>query len=370
MNSNLAIFLHKVTGLRSFSTGLLGKPLLVAGIFITFSLSACAPARPPIPAGMIPTAGKLMADDEQYGHEVYGQLSEQYKLSQNDDQIRRVTAIVDRLTAAAKADAEPWHVAVFEDDSFANAAATRGNYIFVWSGIIKAAHSDAELAGVLAHETAHALAGHTAATPADEVKEILGGVLGRAAGEVANVRFPGSMAASIAQTIVTQAYKAIVVNPVDQQKETEADQIGLFLMADAGYDPQAMVDFWEQAARNPAFNTGLPEVLSSHPATESRLATLRVLLPEARLRYRQPKREARPDRPPKTEKARPHASPTLWSINSEWATVYQRPDESSEVVIDLPQDSSVEARHYNSKWLEMRTPVRGYLQYSAVLAAE
>lgn len=344
--------------------------MLVAAIFIAINLSACAPARPPIPAGVIPAASKLLPEDEQYGHEVYGQLSEQYRLSQNDDQIRRVTAIVDRLTAAAKADSEPWHVAVFEDDSFANAAATRGNYIFVWSGIIKATSSDAELAGVLAHETAHALAGHTAATPADEVKEILGGVLGRAAGEVANVRFPGSMAASLAQAIVTQAYKAIVVNPVDQQKETEADQIGLFLMADAGYDPKAMVDFWEHAARNPAFNTGLPEVLSSHPATESRLAGLKVLLPEARLRYQQPALQARPEQAHKAEKARAPASPTLWSISSEWASVYQRPDENSEIVIDLPQDSSVEARHYNSQWLELRSPVKGYLKYSAVTADE
>jgi hypothetical protein len=90
-------------------------------------------------------------------------------------------------------------VPVLVDDGFVNAAATRGNYIFVWTGLLKKVQNEGELATVLAHEIGHVLAGHTTPTPEEETRQIMAQGLGIAAREVLAARGYGGLLGQLAR---------------------------------------------------------------------------------------------------------------------------------------------------------------------------
>ena len=107
-----------------------------------------------------------------------------------------------------------------------------------------------ELAAVLSHEVAHALAHHSSERLARERKA------GRS---------------------FLSAFQDLAYN---RAQESEADKIGVFLMTFAGYDPRAAVHFWEKMQRAKS-GGGLPEILSTHPRSEKRAAELRKWVPRA-----------------------------------------------------------------------------------------
>jgi predicted Zn-dependent protease len=128
----------------------------------------------------------------------------------------------------------------------ANAFCLPAGKIFVFTGILRVAEDDAELASVLAHEMAHALAHHGS----ERVARQQGG---------------GNILRSL---------------HYDRMQESEADHIGAFLLPFAGYDPDEAAEFWQRMlARGGA---GLPEFLSSHPSPETRVRDLRRWAPQAR----------------------------------------------------------------------------------------
>ena len=118
-------------------------PLLLIG-FLFFSIG-CSTGRTPVPLGVIPSGAYVSAEDEAYGHQVLATLNREYPMSRDDAAINRVRELVMRLAKAANADHNPWNVFVLEGDSVVNAAATRGNYVFVWTGMLRAAPDDGEL---------------------------------------------------------------------------------------------------------------------------------------------------------------------------------------------------------------------------------
>lgn len=257
----------------------------IAILAITLLFSSCAPARQILPAGEVPEAQNVSAEDEQYGHQVLSALSENFELSRDDALISRVREIANRLTEAAASNQIPWHIYVFQDDSFKNAAATRGNYVFVWSGMLNTVQDDDELATILAHEISHVLAGHTNRDPAEETRRLMVGVAGNVTGQIVSATGNAGIIANLAESLIKLSLQALIVNPDLQLKEHEADQVGLFLMADAGFDPEKGVNFWERVKADPDFS-GFPlQFLSSHPSTEERYAKLRELLPLALERY-------------------------------------------------------------------------------------
>lgn len=261
-------------------------------------LSGCSSGRVAVTPGFIPQESYVSAEDEAYGHNVLSQITARYPLSRDDASIERVRNLVSRLARAAKADLHPWNVFVLQGDDVVNAAATRGNYVFVWTGMLNLAGNNGELATVLAHEIGHLLANHTKATPAEEASEIMAKVSGNIAGQVVAMQPEFSALAQLAAVVVSEAIKAIAVNPESQRLEMEADHIGFFLMADAGFDPRQALSFWTKMSYSSA-NTGLPlTFLSSHPSSEERLEALQALLPEATARYdrtrTRPKTNAKP----------------------------------------------------------------------------
>ncbi|MCB0317426.1 MAG: M48 family metallopeptidase, partial [Bdellovibrionales bacterium] len=248
-------------------------------------LEACASNRPPVPVGTIPKPPPLSSTDEQYGHQVLGELTRRFPLDTDDKRIERVRKVVDRLTGTSITGSDPWHVYVLVDNDFKNAAATRGNHLFIWTAMLDQLKNDDELASILAHEVAHVLAGHTNPDPVEQASEILSGL----AGVATRISVQGSNVGALAQisgALVEELVKGFIVNPGSQKKELEADHIGLMLMAEAKYNPQKAIDFWERAQSMPEFGGGSGNAFfSSHPSSVERLNALKAALPAAMERY-------------------------------------------------------------------------------------
>jgi predicted Zn-dependent protease len=270
------------TQIRYFCRSALSLTLLVLVLILT----GCGAGRVPVPPGVVPEGNYVSAEDEAYGHQVLAELNRSYPMSRDDAAIERVRGLVMRLAKAANADQHPWNVFVLDGGNVVNAAATRGNYVFVWTGMLRAAPNDGELAAVLAHELGHVLANHTKATPAEEASQIMAQATGEIAGQIVATQPYYAPLAQLTGILVTEIVKALVVNPDAQRLETEADQIGFFLMADAGFDPNDALRLWSKMAENPDTAGDVLQFLSSHPASEERLDALRALLPEAMERYR------------------------------------------------------------------------------------
>jgi len=264
--------------------------------------SGCS-GRTPVPVGVVPQEEYVSAEDEEFGHQVLSQLTRSYPLERDDQAIERVRGLVNRLAVAAHADQHPWNVFVLRGDDVVNAAATRGNYLFVWSGMLRQAPSDGELATVISHELGHLLAGHTKPTAMEEASEIMAKTTGNIAGQIVSTQPGYASLAQLAAVLVSEGIKAIVVNPGSQRLELEADQIGFFLMADAGYDPHEALNFWAKMSGDPHTSGSGLQFLSSHPASSERLETLNQLLPQALERYEQ-SRGVKPRAAP-----RPHSAP-------------------------------------------------------------
>ncbi len=244
-------------------------------------LISCAPARAPLPPGHIPPARQVSPEDEKVGHELLQRLSQEYKLDFDHPRRAEVDQIVSKITEAIGASAHPWHVNVFKAPEVKNAAATRGNHIFIWTGMIDATKNKDELASILGHEVAHILAQHTEPSQEEAWRRVLVEGLSTAAAigvVIATRGAQGSdLAADLAASLTKAAGQGIFINPYSQDKELEADQIGVYLMAKAGYRPEAAIEFWTRALQDPSFGSSIP-FLSTHPPASKRLEQLKGII--------------------------------------------------------------------------------------------
>lgn len=188
-------------------------------------------------------------------------------------QTQRVRAIANRLipqTVVFRPDAREWNweINVQKTDDV-NAYCMPGGKIMVYSGLIeKLKASDAELAAVIGHEIAHALREHTRERVSRSYAQQLG------IGVFAAVSGTGDIGVQLASA-VTQVTFGL---PHSREQETEADRIGLELMARAGYDPHAAVTLWEKMGKLGG-NSG-PAFLSTHPASGDRMQDLNSNIPK------------------------------------------------------------------------------------------
>lgn len=330
-------------------------------------LTACGPKRAPVPPGVVPEQTEVSAEDENYGHEVLNDLMDRYQLDNNDQRINRVRDIANRLTEAKNPNGNPWHIYLLKDDTFKNAAATRGNYIFVWTGILGTVKDDDELATILAHEIGHVLAGHTAPDPSEEVSRMISGIAGTAAGHIVAAQGSVGILADLADMLIRSSIEALLVNPDLKVKESEADQVGLFLMADAGFDPAKAVKFWERLKDDPEFS-GFPiAFLSSHPSSEDRFHALEKLLPEAEQRY-QAKRSGKSFVTSEERNNFVVSQKEVSSRKETWVVlepnvdVLKKPQSGSPKVGNLNVGTKVTVLSHKGPWLEISEPVSGFVR--------
>ncbi len=162
------------------------------------------------------------------------------------------------------------------DSKEVNAWCMPGGKIVFYTGILPICKDDAGIAAVMGHEVAHALANHGQQRMSAGMLQQLGAVGTQVA--VGN-KDPQT------QALIMQAYgigsEVGGMLPFSRSHESEADKIGLTLMAIAGYDPINAVKVWERMS---ALSSGQapPEILSTHPSNQTRINELTALIPQAK----------------------------------------------------------------------------------------
>jgi predicted Zn-dependent protease len=167
-----------------------------------------------------------------------------------------------------------WEFNVLQSNQI-NAFCLPGGKVAVFTGLLPVAQNDDQLAVVMGHEIAHALAHHAS-------ERIARQRMMQHAAEIAAGGMAGSDPQRRKELIGLLAAGAQVGSlAYDRKQESEADHIGLFLMTFAGYDPRQAVDFWERMQQASAGRGRPPEILSDHPSDAKRIAQLRMWVPQA-----------------------------------------------------------------------------------------
>ncbi len=160
-------------------------------------------------------------------------------------------------------------------DKAVNAWCMPGGKIVFYTGILPIANGERGVAAIMGHEVAHALANHGQQRMSAGQLQTIGAV----AGDVALSNDPEN------RQIFNQAYgigtNVGVMLPFSRGHETEADRIGLTIMAIAGYDPTEAVQLWRRMKAS-ADGNAPPEFFSTHPSNDSRISNLQKWIPEAK----------------------------------------------------------------------------------------
>jgi predicted Zn-dependent protease len=245
------------------------KPIVSALIALA-TLSACETA---------PITGRsqliLVGDDkvQALGLQAYNQMKQEMPRSSDGALDRRVQTVGKRIAAISPKPDWDWEFTLFENDS-PNAFALPGGKVGVNTGLFKVAKNDDQLAAVMGHEVAHAIAKHGN-------ERMSQGLLAQGGVAAASVAAGGDQLTTVGAALAAQYLFTL---PNSRVQESEADHIGLLYMAEAGYDPRASVDLWRNMEAAGA--GGQLEFLSTHPSPGNRIARLQQLMPEALEVYR------------------------------------------------------------------------------------
>jgi predicted Zn-dependent protease len=219
--------------------------------------------------------GKVLLSPEEerrLGDQLAAQVLQKEQVFDNPEMQNYVAQLGQRLVAQLPLEQQKFDyrfIVLFEPETVVNAFALPGGHIFIYTGLIQAADSEAELASVLAHEVAHVAAGH----PSDVLAAQVGASTLR---RLALGREPG-MLDQLGSTIAVQGYLAAY----SREAEREADELGLGYLVQAGYAPSAVVCFFEKLARMGRTQGGpVGTFLASHPAPGQRAGTLNALIRE------------------------------------------------------------------------------------------
>ncbi len=162
------------------------------------------------------------------------------------------------------------------DDETVNAWCMPGGKIVFYTGILPVAKNETAIAAIMGHEVAHALADHGG-------QRMTAGTLQQVGGAAVAVATSGQTQEK--QALWMQAYgmgsQVGGMLPFSRSHETEADKIGLVLMAIAGYNPDEASKLWERMKAKSG-GQAPPEILSTHPSNDSRISNLKELAPTAK----------------------------------------------------------------------------------------
>jgi len=223
-----------------------------------------------------------VSQETEMGAASFQQLKAEGNVSAHPVYVGRVQEVGSRIAKAVGDDlpSAEWEFVVFDSPDI-NAFALPGGKVGVYTGLIKFAESDAELATVMGHEIAHVTARHGSERMSQNILVAAGAVgVGVATKDQSSSQRAAALAAYGLGTSIG------VMLPYSRTHETEADAIGLQYAARAGYDPRAALDFWVRMARNSEGKNKPPEFLSTHPADESRIKNLQAMMPQALEIYR------------------------------------------------------------------------------------
>lgn len=250
----------------------------VIAILLIMLLAACA---------TVPVTGRsqLMIYDEgtitQMGLEASTEIINQSNMETGTKRAARVQAIGQRIAAVAERPDFKWEFHTVVENQL-NAFCLPGGKVFVYTGMLDlVGDSDDELAAVMGHEIAHAIANHSGERASQSALSNVGtSIVGKAAST-----YLGTGVGGLAESATSAVSQLGLLLPFSRKHESEADHIGVILAAKAGYDPRAAVSLWQKMNKASGGKEG-PAFLSTHPLSSQRIKDLEQLMPEAMTHYK------------------------------------------------------------------------------------
>lgn len=272
---------HPPQARQRLSTRLALVVLSLATLFVT----GCA---------TVPISGRqqlsLVSDSQmrQMSDQEYERVISEAQLTDNQAWARQVQQVGQNIAAATERFVEErnlditfnWEFAVIKDDDMVNAWCMPGGKIAFYTGIMPLFHGDDDVAVVMGHEVAHALARHSN----ERMSQQMVAGLGATALNVALAEKPAETRQMWGAAVGAGLTYGVLL-PFSRKQELEADKIGLRLMAMAGYDPRAAVAFWQRMST--VGGQKPPEILSTHPSDQTRIQKIKSFLPEVMDIYQQ-----------------------------------------------------------------------------------
>ena len=165
-----------------------------------------------------------------------------------------------------------WEFKLIKDDQV-NAFCMPGGKIVVYEGLMPLIASDDELAVVVGHEIAHAIAKHSNERMSQQILAQYGAAI---VNEALNTK--SAAIQTLGNTVFGLGAQLGVMLPYSRQHEYEADHIGMILMTLAGYQPESAISFWQKMSAGGSGNGS--DFMSTHPSDDKRIAELQRRLPE------------------------------------------------------------------------------------------
>ncbi len=244
------------------------SPFLVFGLLSLILIVACVTS----PTGRRQLMLFPESEMDQMGATAFAELKTKTKATKDEKTTRYVRCVADSITRAldntkTSQAGKPgsWEVVVFEDES-ANAFALPGRKIGVHTGLLKVATNQDQLAAVVGHEVAHVLSGHS--------NERISTAYATETGlqVIAALSNSGSAGQSQIIALLGAGAQVGILLPFSRAQESEADVLGLELMAKAGFDPRQSIELWKNMSK--AGGSQPPEFLSTHPSHSTRMEKL------------------------------------------------------------------------------------------------
>ncbi|WP_153916384.1 M48 family metallopeptidase [Shewanella sp. TC10] len=258
----------------------MNKLALILGVSIL--LAGCATTKSPTGRSQV-----LLFDKNQMtemGAQSFSSMKKEQKISSDKQKTAYVNCVANRITAVLPDQSLQWEVVLFDSEQI-NAFALPGGHIGVYTGLLTVANDPDQLATVIGHEVAHVLARHgneqvSRAQLTNTGMQLADVALG--AGGVSNK--------DMYMAGLGLGAQVGILLPFGRDQESEADELGLELMAKAGFNPAKSVTLWQNMAK--AGGEQGPELFSTHPSHSTRISDLKALQTKVTPLYLTAKKQA------------------------------------------------------------------------------
>ncbi|EPZ7317584.1 M48 family metallopeptidase [Vibrio mimicus] len=244
----------------------MNKTRLALTLLMTIGLAACTAS----PTGRNQLLLFSENDMSNLGAQSFTQMKQEIPVNKEAKTNAYVQCVANAITAQVPKQSgfEQWEVVVFESDQV-NAFALPGGKIGVYTGLLKVAVNQDQLATVIGHEIAHVLSNHSN----ERLSQSQLANAGLQLTDIAIGASEYSQYRNLTMAALGVGVQYGVILPYGRSQESEADVLGLALMAKAGFDPNQSIELWKNMAKASGGKQP-PELLSTHPSHSTRIADL------------------------------------------------------------------------------------------------